>query len=127
MSAQRCRLKDESETLLEHLLDTLSNIPNSLKRNLEHIADLDSQSTAIGKRLKGTEDALLTSVHGNVCDYPFPAGVTIPTTKELTKAVVDEGELTAIEGLRKRHAAICKEKLETSLQSLSGLNEHITR
>ena len=134
-SANRPREKEDSETSLEYALDTISGIPNELKRNLEHIADLHSMSNKVQRKLEGLEQGFLDRAKRRIREFPLPqvelgvsgGGIPVPTTEELLSVIDDPPTTQLIAATRATLKGLVSEKVSVAGQTKDFIEEHVKR
>mmetsp|Transcript_16089 Transcript_16089/g.32820 ORF Transcript_16089/g.32820 Transcript_16089/m.32820 type:complete len:280 (+) Transcript_16089:316-1155(+) len=123
------RDREESETVLEYALETISGIPLEVKRGLEHIQDLAQQADEARKKLKSDEALFLAGATRKIEDFPFPTtsapgSTPMPTTSELQTAVDSPSLLSGIRAGHRHLQSLASERVATAAQVTSYVREH---
>ena len=118
------RPKEESETRLEYLLDTLQGFPLPLKRQLDHIGALTDMGDEKGERLRAREQAFLDGARERIREFPWVEGTT---SAELLAAIGQEDELRAIREEQKAVADLLNERCEVSELICRDVDDQVDR
>ncbi|GMI46638.1 hypothetical protein TrCOL_g7606 [Triparma columacea] len=124
MGLSRFRSKEESETNLEYILDTISGFPLPLKRHLDHIHDITGITEERRKQLRAKENNFLDNARASVREFPWVEGTT---TSELMGVVGQEEELDAIRAEHSDVIALATERFQTSERACQDVDEQVAR
>ncbi|GMH69531.1 hypothetical protein TrVE_jg346 [Triparma verrucosa] len=120
---------EQSETILEYVLDGLTPIPPLLKRNLSHISTLQKTCDTLHSKLTPLETTYLEESLRKIKDFPFPkdkdSNVPIPTTEELESVISSPSTLTSITTLQSTLLSLSREKVDTAQHILEYVDEHV--
>ena len=106
------RSSSSDETLLEAFVESLSTVPAELKRNLDHIKDLDQSGSGLAEEMRRLQVDYVNRVESKIGNLEVVEGegikvlgddedrpVVIPTTEELMAYVHDDPK--TLERIRK--------------------------
>ena len=120
----RSRPKEDSETNLEYILDTIQSFPLPLKRHLDHVHDLTATTEERRKQLRTKENIFLETARDSVREFPWVDGTS---TSELLGVVGQEEELEQIREEHDNLVALATERFQTSQRACQDVDEQVSR
>mmetsp|Transcript_26917 Transcript_26917/g.51008 ORF Transcript_26917/g.51008 Transcript_26917/m.51008 type:complete len:282 (-) Transcript_26917:31-876(-) len=120
---------EQSETILEYVLDGLTPIPPILKRDLSHISALQKTCDTLHSKLTPLETSYLEESLRKIKDFPFPkdndSNVPIPTTEELESVISSPSTVSEITSVRSSLLSLSREKVDTAQHILDYVDEYV--
>lgn len=105
-----------STTVIEDMLESIGNVPNSVKRNFELMRELDSEMSTVLEEVNDAEAAVLAAVKRKLGATPTPKSIA---------SVVEKGVLEAIAKKRRKCDDLQDEKILIAEQTSEMVAGHV--